>query len=200
MVHFPAEEPRFTRVVKAQPDLLPVGWRGTGSRSLEIDVGCHKGRFLVEMARSYPFSNFLGVERQQERVEKTRKKISQLGLKNAAVVHGEGLEAIRQLPEACADYVHVLFPDPWPKRRHKIRRLVQTEFLRGVLRILKHRGILRIITDDTDYARAAESHAASLAQFQCVKNEGRNYPPTEFQIKFLLDSRPIYGLLLRRVS
>lgn len=200
MAHFQAAERTFTPFAEAPPDLLPDGWRGTGSRPLEIDVGCHKGRFLVEMARRYPFSNFLGVERQQKRVEKAQKKISQLGLGNAAVVHGDGLEAIGRLPDACAEYVHVLFPDPWPKRRHKIRRMVRTEFLREVLRILKCRGILRLVTDDPDYARAMEFHAASLAEFQCAIGDGRKYPPTEFQIKFLADSRPVYGLLLRRVS
>jgi tRNA (guanine-N7-)-methyltransferase len=200
MARFQAAARTSSPLAEASPDLLPVGWRGTGSRPLEIDVGCHKGRFLVEMAQRYPFSNFLGVERQQQRVEKARKKISQLGLGNAAVVHGDGLETIDRLPAACADYVHVLFPDPWPKRRHKIRRMVRTEFLREVLRILKCRGTLRLVTDDPDYARAMEFHAASLAEFQQAIDDGRKYPPTEFQIRFLSDSRPIYGLLLRRVS
>ena len=162
-------------------------------------MGCHKGRFLVEMARRYPVSNFLGVERQRDRVEKARKKIFQLGLGNAAVVHGDGLEVFSRLPDACADYVHVLFPDPWPKRRHKIRRMVRTEFLREVLRILKCRGILRLVTDDADYARAIEFHAARLADFQRAIGAGREHPRTEFQIKFLADSRPVYDLLLQRV-
>jgi tRNA (guanine-N7-)-methyltransferase len=199
MAHFQAAEQTFSPFAEAQPDLLPAGWRGAGSRPLEIDVGCHKGRFLVEMARRYPFSNFLGVERHQQRIEKAREKISRLALGNAAVVHGDGRETIDRLPAACADYVHVLFPDPWPKRRHKIRRMVRTEFLREVLRILKCRGILRLVTDDADYARAMEFHAASLAEFQCAIDDGRKYPPTEFQIRFLSDSRPVYGLLLRRV-
>ena len=200
MAHFQATARTFTPFAEALPDLLPGGWRGPGSRPLEIDVGCHKGRFLVEMARRYPVSNFLGVERQRERVERARKKIFRLGLENAAVVHCDGRAAVGRLPDACADYVHVLFPDPWPKRRHKIRRMVRTEFLREVLRILKCRGILRLVTDDPDYARAMEFHAASLAEFQCAIGEGRKYPPTQFQIKFLSDSRPVYGLLLRRVS
>jgi tRNA (guanine-N7-)-methyltransferase len=172
MAHFQAAERTFTPFAEAPPDLLPAGWWGLGARPLEIDVGCHKGCFLVEMARRYPVSNFLGVERQQKRVEKARKKIFQLGLGNAAVIHGDGLEAIGRLPDACADHVHVLFPDPWPKRRHKIRRIVRTEFLREVLRILKCRGILRLVTDDPDYARAVE---------------------------FLADLRPVYDLLFKRV-
>ena len=200
MAHFQAAARTFTSFAEALPDLLPCGWRGPGSRPLEIDVGCHKGRFLVEMARRHPVSNFLGVERQRERVESARKKIFQLGLENAVVVHCDGRAAVDRLPDACADYVHVLFPDPWPKRRHNMRRLVRTEFLREVLRILKCCGVLRLVTDDLNYAREIEFYAARLADFQREVCDGREYPLTEFQIKFLADSRPVYDLLLKRVK
>jgi tRNA (guanine-N7-)-methyltransferase len=200
MAPFQAAGPTLIPFAEAPLDLLPAGWQGAGSPPLEIDVGCHKGGFLAEMAQRFPSSNFLGVERQQKRVDKARKKISRLGLANAAVVHGDGMETLAQLPELCADYVHVLFPDPWPKRRHKIRRMVRTEFLREVWRILKRRGVLRLLTDDPEYARDMEIHAAKLAEFQPAVDEGRAYPPTEFQGKFLADSRPFYGLLLRRVN
>ncbi len=182
------------------PDLLPVGWQVSGSRPLEIDIGCHKGRFLVEMAQRFPTSNFLGVERQRERVEKARKKIAMLGLGNVEVLHGGGLEILARLPEACADRVHVLFPDPWPKRRHKIRRMVGGEFLLEILRILKARGIVRLVTDDPEYARAMESYAADMAAFQRTESDLANYPPTEFQIKFRADSRPVYGLAFERLN
>jgi tRNA (guanine-N7-)-methyltransferase len=200
MAHFRAAVRTSIRFGEPPPDFLPAGWRGAGSRPLEIDVGCHKGRFLVEMAQKNPSSNFIGVERQGERVQKALDKIFRLGLENAAVVHGEGLETISQLPDACADHVHVLFPDPWPKRRHQIRRMVRREFLHEVSRILKGRGMLRLLTDDENYARAMESCAAGFEPFQLALGDGREYPPTEFQIKFLADSRPVYALFLRRVS
>jgi tRNA (guanine-N7-)-methyltransferase len=200
MVDFQAAVRTSTPFAETPPDFLPGAWQGAGSQPLEIDVGCHKGRFLIEMARKHPLSNFIGVERQRERVEKARKKISRLGLENAAVVHGDGLEAISRLPNACADYVHVLFPDPWPKRRHQIRRMVRAELLREVLRILKCSGMLRLVTDDTHYARAIESCATSFAAFQRAVDDGREYPPTEFQIRFLAESRAIHALLLRRVN
>ncbi len=200
MARFQATERTFTPFAETLPDPLPGGWRGPASRPLEIDVGCHRGRFLVEMAGKYPAVNFLGVERQRTRVESAQKKIFRLGLENAAVVHGEGGETLGRLPGACADYVHILFPDPWPKRRHKTRRMVQLAFLREAGRILKCRGFLRLITDDPDYARAIEFHAACLAGFRREICDGREYPASEFQLKFLADSRPVYDLLLRRVG
>ena len=99
MAPFPTAERTLISCVEAQPDLLPAAWREDDSRCLEVDVGCHKGRFLIEMARKFPLSNFLGVERQQKRAQKAQEKISRLGLENAAVVHGDGLEALRRLPE-----------------------------------------------------------------------------------------------------
>jgi tRNA (guanine-N7-)-methyltransferase len=200
MVPFPTAARTLSSCVEAQPDLLPAAWREDDSRCLEVDVGCHKGRFLIEMARKFPLSNFLGVERQQRRAQKAQEKISRLGLENAAVVHGDGLEALRRLPEACADYVHVLFPDPWPKRRHQARRMVQTQFLREISRVLKGSGILRLLTDDSDYLRAIETHAAGLLSLRQELDNQREYPPTEFQIKCRADSRPFYSVLLRPFS
>jgi tRNA (guanine-N7-)-methyltransferase len=150
------------------------------------------------MAQKYPASNFLGLERQRERVEKARKKIARHALANAEVLHGDGLEIVERLPDACADCVHVLFPDPWPKRRHQARRMVGREFLIEVLRILKVWGFLRLLTDDADYAEAITFQAARIPDYQRLENNRRDYPPTEFQMKFLGDSRPVYQLAFER--
>jgi tRNA (guanine-N7-)-methyltransferase len=195
-----AAERTFTTLAEAPPDLLPVSWQAAAGRPLEIDVGCHKGRFLVEMASRYPTSNFLGIERQWQRAEKARRKISQLGLRNAAVVHGDSLETFRQLPDTCAACIHVLFPDPWPKRRHRARRLVRTQFLREISRILQCQGLLRLMTDDRDYMQAIEADAAALSAFRRLAENEREYPPSEFEIKFLSEARPLHRLLFKRIN
>lgn len=181
-----------------KPELLPPGWTGSGAAPLEIDVGCHKGLFLVEMARQYPERNFLGIERQNERVEKTRKKIARMALTNAAVLTGEGADTLSGLPEGCAEHIHVLFPDPWPKRRHHLRRLVQPGFLKECARLLKGGGWLRLVTDDKDYAQAMGEHAREAEGFTLSESDDREYPLTEFQTKFLSDGRPVYRWILRR--
>ena len=152
------------------------------------------------MARRFPLANFLGVERQRDRVLKAKKKITLEGLNNAEVFHGEAREVLSCLPGACADCVHVLFPDPWPKRRHKIRRVVDHDFLVEVARLLKTRGRLRLVTDDPDYARAMELHATSIARYRRIESEPHDYPPTEFQLKFGAVSRPTFGLVFERLS
>ena len=152
------------------------------------------------MARRSPSANFLGIERQRERVFKARKKIASEGLNNAEVFHGDAHEVLNRLPDECADYVHVLFPDPWPKRRHKNRRMVGLAFLVEVSRLLKARGRLRLVTDDPDYARATELHATSISRFRRIESETCDYPSTEFQLKFVEVSRPIFRLLFERLS
>lgn len=181
-----------------QPDLLPSNWTAPGAPPLEFDVGCHKGLFLVEMAKRHPERNFLGIERQGERVEKTLKKIRSQGLSNAWVVQAEGLEALQSVPRDSVDCIHVLFPDPWPKRRHHCRRLVQAIFLEKCLEILKPGGLLRLVTDDENYAGAMAEAAAGYAALVPEGGEDREYPLTEFQKKFLEDGRPFHSLFLRR--
>lgn len=180
--------------------VLPDGWADKGSRPLEIDVGCHKGLFLAEMASRYPERNFFGIERQFERVEKTRKKIGRIGLTNAAVSQGDGRAAIEALPSCSADHIHVLFPDPWPKRRHHLRRLIQPEFLSACARALKPGGLLRLVTDDSDYAAWIAEIAPEAPEFEILERDDREYPLTEFQTKFLADGRPVYGRFLRRLQ
>ncbi len=180
------------------PDILPAGWADPAAPPLEADIGCHKGRFLVEMAGRHPERNFLGIERQSERVARTLRKIQSLHLANVAVVRADGLEAIQALPNACLVRCHVLFPDPWPKRRHESRRLVRREFLAGCARALKPGGILRLVTDDAPYARSMRDAASAFTGLLDPAEDGTDYPPTEFQLKFLPEGRAVYRLVLRR--
>lgn len=179
------------------PDALPDGWVGPGTPPLEIDVGCHKGLFLAAMAALYPERNFLGIERQSERVERALRKIRAGALTNATVVRGDGVDALRRLPDACADAVHVLFPDPWPKRRHAARRLVQREFVSVCARVLRTGGLLRLATDDAPYADEMQTAATENPWFERTEDV-RDYPLTEFQKKFLSAGRPVFAATFAR--
>lgn len=136
----------------ADTDEIPPAWFAPGAPPLEVDFGCHRGKFLLEMALKFPETNFLGIEKQSARVEKCLKKIRRHGLSNVVAVQGEGVGALDQwLREGSASIIHVSFPDPWPKRRHASRRLVTKEFLEGVSRVLCRGGILRVMTDNGAY-------------------------------------------------
>ncbi len=180
--------------------LLSFDWVPPGG-SLEIDLGCHRGVFVVAMAQLHPSIHFLGVERQRHRVERCLEKITRRALPNAHVVQGEGLRALRALPASCANVIHVSFPDPWPKRRHHSRRLVKDEFLRAAWRSLGEEGSLRLMTDDESYFLAMTEAASGFDGFMIIPwDDGREYPETEFQRKFTAVAKPIYRLALRRCS
>jgi tRNA (guanine-N7-)-methyltransferase len=130
---------------------VPPEWLEAGASPLEIDFGCHRGAFLIGMAALHPGSNFLGIEKQSDRVNKCNARAARLGLSNAAAIQGIGAEALETLPSASVAVFHLYFPDPWPKRRHSNRRVFQKNFLAGIRRILRPDGTLRLMTDDAPY-------------------------------------------------
>lgn len=175
-------------------DVVPAGWLASGAPPLEIDIGCHKGTFLVAMAAAWPERNFFGIDRQSSRVERCLSKAARLGLANVAAAFGEGLETVaRQLPARCVDVIHVLFPDPWPKRRHHARRLVNQAFLTEAARVLKTGGFLRLMTDDAAYFGAMREAAGAWVTVE----DPRDYPATEFEKKFRAVGMAIYALTVR---
>jgi tRNA (guanine-N7-)-methyltransferase len=175
--------------------VFPDTWNESNA-PIEVDMGSHKGTFLVAMAKMYPHHRFLGVERQASRVERCQKKIERAGLLNAFTVQAEGLAVLRDLGLKAA-VIHVSFPDPWPKRRHWTKRLVNDRFLRDAWNCLEPQGVLRLMTDDAAYFNAMEIAATACDGFVAVEwDDGREYPPTEFQMKF--EFLPVHRLALRR--
>ena len=129
----------------------PSTWVDPSAPPLEIDFGCHRGAFLIGMATLHSSSNFLGIEKQSDRVNKCNARAVRLGLNNAAAIQGLGAEALQPLPAGSVSIFHLYFPDPWPKRRHSSRRVFQKNFLAEIRRILRPDGVLRLMTDDTPY-------------------------------------------------
>ncbi len=130
---------------------IPSAWLEPSAQPLEIDFGCHRGAFLIGMAALHPASNFLGIEKQSDRVNKCNARALRLGLSNVAAIQGLGVEALTILPPSSVSTFHLYFPDPWPKRRHSSRRVFQKNFLLEIRRILRPHGVLRLMTDDAPY-------------------------------------------------
>lgn len=177
---------------------IPTGWLD-GAIPLEIDLGCGKGTFLVEMARRFPERRFIGVERQIERVRKTGRKAAGLAVPNAVIVRAECLRLLEALPDARVDHIHLLFPDPWPKRRHHPRRLVQRPFLEAACAILKPHGLLDLVTDHPDYAAWMRREVDRFGRFEKLPwPEDPERPQTDFERKFRAQGLPIHHLRLRK--
>ena len=121
---------------------------------VEVEVGSGKGLFLVAASELQPGHNFLGIEIGRKYARYSAARLARLGRKNAVVVSGDGLVLFRQwFPDSSLAAVHVYFPDPWWKKRHKKRRVLNAQFLRDVERTLVAGGRLHFWTDVEEYFR-----------------------------------------------
>jgi len=181
----------------APPPFWPASWIGPDAPPLTLDIGCHRGYFLEAMATAHPGRNFLGIERLSERVLRTRNRLQRAQLTNAEVVSFDGAEAVASLPKQSIDEIHVLFPDPWPKRRHSGRRLVNAAFIVACTRILKAGSLLRIVTDHHDYARQIELTLSAQTTLE-LTHEHLEFPPTAFQMRFEAQEKKVNNFALRK--
>lgn len=182
------------------PDLaVELIWQDS-SLPLELDVGCHRGAFIVEMAQRYADVRFLGIERQRGRVERCQSKITRISLPNAQVIQGEGLEsACKLLGSRSVSKIHVSFPDPWPKRRHSVRRMVNHQFLEQAHYLLNAEGELRLMTDDAPYFEAMRMAVDAMPDhwLPISWEDGREVAETEFQRKFAAKGLVPFRLAVR---
>jgi tRNA (guanine-N7-)-methyltransferase len=166
---------------------------------IEIDLGCGDGSFLVEIAGANPARDFLGIERLPGRIRSAHRKITARGLANARVLLVETSYAVRRmLPASSVAQFYLMFPDPWPKRRHWGRRVVTEDFLASIYRALVPHGVLRIATDQIDYFREIERLAGESTQF--VTDADPEPPPARSTFEKRFSQSEIYRLRLLKVS
>jgi len=119
---------------------------------LEVELGCGDASFLVEFARRNPGTNFIGVERLLGRISKLDKKGHRAELKNLRGVRIESAYFLQYLlPPKSISALHVYFPDPWPKKRHRKNRLINESLPALARAALAPGGKVYLRTDDADY-------------------------------------------------
>src|SRR2546429_9222515 len=132
----------------------PVRWPELfgNDRPVELEIGMGKGTFLTEQAKARPEVNFFGIEWANWFWRYASDRLRRNGCTNARTVRAEALFFLREhVPDASISVLHVYFPDPWPKKRHHKRRLVQEPFMLQAKRVLTPGGRLQIVTDHLGY-------------------------------------------------
>jgi tRNA (guanine-N7-)-methyltransferase len=168
---------------------------------LEVDLGCGEGSFLAAIAAANPARNFLGVERQPGRVRSACRKLEQRGLTNARVLASEISYAVAEmLPPDSVTTFHLLFSDPWPKRRHAPRRVVNDSFFAAVTRALVSGGVLNVATDHLAYFDEIRRRAAQATNLAEISPEGAVAAVTRFEKVFTGLGAEIHRLSLRKIS
>jgi tRNA (guanine-N7-)-methyltransferase len=146
---------------------LPRPWDAAGlfgrHAPLEVEVGSGKGLFLTSAAAQTPDHDFLGIELALRYARHVAGRLAQQDLPNAIAVHGNAQQVFREiLPDASLAAVHVYFPDPWWKKRHKKRRVLNEAFLHDAERTLAPGGSLYFWTDVEEYFRSTLDLVASV--------------------------------------
>jgi tRNA (guanine-N7-)-methyltransferase len=122
------------------------------TRTLQVELGCGDASFLAEFARQNPQTNFLGVERLLGRLRKVDRKGRRLGLTNLCGVRIESAYLMEfLLPPNSVQALHIYFPDPWPKKKHRRFRLINERFPTLAWQALAPGGTVYLRTDDEDY-------------------------------------------------
>lgn len=121
-------------------------------QDLEIEVGSGKGLFMLNESGRVPGRNFLGNEIARKYCRFAAYRLAQKERTNAYMMSGDGLRMFREfLPDDCAMAVHVYFPDPWWKERHRRRRVMREPLITDIQRVLKPGGVFHFWTDVEQY-------------------------------------------------
>lgn len=149
-----------------------------------MEIGFGNGELLVEMAAAHPDQDFLGVEVHEPGIGHCLLAAERASITNLRVICHDAVEVLRQqIADASLDTVQLFFPDPWPKKRHHKRRIVQPDFLRLVARKLKPDGVLHMATDWEAYAEHIETLIEDSGVFSRLSAPPRPRPKTKFETR-----------------
>ncbi len=209
----PAQQRALTelgpRIAIPQPDpaagLDPFGLFPNRPRAVWLEIGFGAGEHLIAQAQAHRDVGLIGAEYFQDGIAKMLRQLETAGLDNVRSYTGDARDLVQALPDAVLDKVFVLFPDPWPKRRHHKRRLIQAPYLDMLARVLADDGELRLATDDPSYQRwmAIELHRHPAFAWPARRpadwrERADDWPPTRYEQKAIEAGRTPVFLRYRR--
>jgi tRNA (guanine-N7-)-methyltransferase len=167
---------------------------------LELEIGSGKGTFLTRQAKARPQVNFLGLERARKYWQYSSDRLRRNGCFNARLVLADAGRFVDEyLPGESLAAVHIYFPDPWPKKRHHKRRLIQGPFLLQLERALVKDARVQVITDHEEYFHQIERlirlTALKVADYQSPGSaEDVEIVGSNFERKYRREGRPLYTI------
>jgi tRNA (guanine-N7-)-methyltransferase len=164
--------PERSLIYKPASYITKLDWGALfqSSQPIEVELGSGDGSFLANYAKLHPERNFFGVERLLGRLRKLSKKGLRAGLTNLALLRLEASYVIEFLiAPGSIDALHIYFPDPWPKRKHRKNRLINERFTGVVAQALKIGGVIYLRTDDLDYFQQMTRVFDANSRFEAVE-------------------------------
>lgn len=170
-----------------------------GKRQVWLEIGFGGGEHLAALAERHADVGFLGVEPFIDGLAKLLTAIEEKALANVRVRRGDARDLLGELADASIDRLFILFPDPWPKSRHRKRRLIQPEVVAELARMLRPGARMRFATDWADYANRALADILRDGRFAWTGERADDWrcPPadhvtTRYQEKRLGDCEPVF--------
>jgi tRNA (guanine-N7-)-methyltransferase len=170
MEHTPLTAPTLIYQLTSIVERLDLAAMFPRAQPLEVELGSGDGSFLVNHARLHPERNFMGVERLLGRLRKLDRKARRASLANLRGLRIESAYLMEYLlPRQAVSAIHVYFPDPWPKRKHRKNRLINSHFTEIACKALAPGGTVYLRTDDADYFNQMTTVFAANPAFQPVE-------------------------------
>jgi len=174
-------------------------------KKIWLEIGFGAGEHLADQAQGTPEIGFLGVEIFETGIARLLAAIARRRLSNIRVLIDDARLLLAALPEESIDRVFILFPDPWPKLRHRKRRIVSPVTLTQLARVMRDNAELRLATDDPDYLRAMLEGAMAAPAFEWLaripadwRQRHGDWPPTRYEAKAIAGGRNPVFLRFRR--
>ena len=165
-----------------------VGLKLDPNKITEIDLGCGSGSFVMQLAKAYPDRQFFAVDVMIGRLRSVESKCRLNDINNIQIYRSEAWHLFDiHLPDNSIDRLHVLCPDPWPKKRHAGHRLLNSEFLSRTFNKLKPGACLHLATDHVPYFEQMKQEVSHIKQFTMNNDlikDIANYK-TDFEKDFL---------------
>jgi tRNA (guanine-N7-)-methyltransferase len=170
-----------------------------------LEIGFGMGESTAAIAQAHPENDYLALEVHSPGVGSLLKQIEEKGLTNIRIIQHDAVEVLRDMiADGSLDGVHIFFPDPWHKKRHNKRRLIQSPFVAQLAKKLRAGGYLHVATDWQDYA---EQVLAVLAAEPLLCNTASDYAPrpdyrplTKFEQRGLRLGHGVWDILFKRMS
>lgn len=170
-----------------------------------LEIGFGNGLSLADMAEAHPDLNFFGIEVHKPGVGSLLVQVKQRGLDNIRVSHDDAVQVLeQQVPDGSLHRIQIFFPDPWHKKRHHKRRLIQPEFLKTLIRKLEPNGHIHVATDWENYA---EHIMAVLSANKELTNTADEYAPkpsyrpdTKYEARGIRLGHGVWDIIFERLS
>lgn len=170
-----------------------------------LEIGFGMGQSLAEMAQQSPDTGYIGIEVHQAGVGKLLHSIAAADLQNVFIYQDDAVEVLEAcIPDQSLDRIQIFFPDPWHKKKHHKRRLIQPQFVAQLRRKLKAGGVLHLATDWEHYAEqmmevmSAAPGFVNLAEPYCFSERPDYRPVTKFERRGQRLGHGVWDILFRR--